>query len=101
MANGLITEHDDTDDGKTVFSAEEHQSFRTLLPKLSDKQIEDWSMAHAEGRVVDAQPAAEDTPEGRIYTREEYEAAAKHPERMTREEFKDWETAYEEGRVKD
>jgi len=44
-------------------------------------------------------PAAPNQP--RTYTREEYEAAAKHPERMTREEFKDWETAAEEGRVKD
>ena len=62
MAHAIETERGETEDGKNLYTPEEHERLGEHKEQLSDDQFDDWSRAKVEGRVVsgDAGGADED-----------------------------------------
>lgn len=95
----ISTEYGTDDEGRNLYSAEEHARLEQHADKMGDHDFEDWATATQEGRVLSEDDAARAGHAPRTYTREEWEQAAKRTHEMSSEEYDDWNRAPDEGRV--
>ena len=94
----ITTEHGTDEDGKLIYTADEHAKLKDATDRMSEEQYDDWFWAGTTGsRIVDRRGSSEP----RQWTRKEYEAASKRTHKMSKEEFADWEAAPDEGRITD
>ena len=94
----IETEHGRTEDGKLIYTADEHAKLKDVTDRMTEEQYDDWFWAGTTGnRIVDRRGSGEP----RQWTRKEYEAASKRTHKMSEAEFADWESAPDEGRITD
>ena len=62
MGISITTEHGTDNDGKRVYSAEEHSKLQDATGRMTDEQFQDWLSAPSDGRVRSADQAAKAAP---------------------------------------
>ena len=96
----IETEHGTDDEGRLIYSAEEHAKLEAHAHRMSEDQYTDWDLASLQSRIVGADEAPKNGAP-KQWTRAGWEAAAKKTHKMSEAEYQDWEAAPDEGRITD
>jgi hypothetical protein len=98
MSIAITTEHGTTDDGRLIYSAEEHAKLEQATDRMDEEQFADWADAEHQGRIRGADGDAKSSAP-KQWSRSDWETAAKRTHRMSADEYSDWESAPDEDRI--